>query len=527
LCSRTFQDITHPEDLASSWQYVEQILTGYQCDRSIQKRYICKDGRWQWVNITASLVKDSHGTPLYLITVIQDIQKYQQAISPEARHCVVRQHSLREIAQQIRQTDYRHLVKSVTLKIRQSLDLNEIFQTAVTELHQTLHADRVLLFQFLPDGSGKAIEEAILPGFPAMLGKIIIDEYCQEQLCRKYTEGYVHVCPDIERAELSPCHRQFLQQYQICANLILPIFRRSVTNPNSPYLNDNTAEEQNYLWGLLCVQQCSQPRYWTQDEIELLQQLGEQLNIALSQAELLASEIKQRQELARSNAELENFAYIASHDLQAPLQTISNYAKLLARRYRGQLDEKADKFINYIVDAAQRMRTQINDLLEYSRFGRQRSTFRDTDCNLVVEQAIANLRSELEQNEAVITCQDKLPTLIADSSQLVVLFQNLIGNSIKYRSRAQPVIKIAAIAKGNCWQFSVTDNSIGIEPKYQQRIFQIFQRLHTQEEYPGTGMGLAICQKIVEHHGGTIWVDSQLNCGATFYFTLLTRSCSQ
>jgi hypothetical protein len=422
------------------------------------------------------------------------------------------------IAQQIRQTDYRHLLKSVTLKIYQSLNLDEILRTTVTELGKILKADRVVLFQFLPDGSGKAIEEAVLAGFPAMLGKVIIDESCQEQLSRKYTEGYVHVCSDIERAELSPCHRQFLQQYQIRANLILPIFRRLVSNPN------NAAKDNNYLWGLLCVQQCSQPRHWSEEEIELLQQLGGQLNIALSQAELLASEIKQRQELARSNAELEQFAYIASHDLQAPLQTIANYAQLLERRYRGQLDEKADKFINYIVDGAQRMQTQINDLLEYSRFGRQRSTFRNTDCNLVVEQAIANLRSEIEQNEAVITCQDNLPTLIADSSQLVVLFQNLLGNSIKYRSRVQPVIKITAIARENSWQFFIADNGIGIEPKYQQRIFQIFQRLHTREEYPGNGMGLAICQKIVERHGGTIGVESQLNCGATFHFTLPARS---
>ncbi|MBE9166839.1 GHKL domain-containing protein [Pleurocapsales cyanobacterium LEGE 06147] len=142
------------------------------------------------------------------------------------------------------------------------------------------------------------------------------------------------------------------------------------------------------------------------------------------------------------------------------------------------------------------------------------------------QKAITNLRSEIEQNEAVITCQNNLPTLIADSSQLVVLLQNPIANSIKYRSQKRPVIKICAIAKENSWQFSVTDNSIGVEPKYQQRIFQIFQRLHTQEEYPGTGMGLAICQKIVERHGGIIWVESQLNCGATFHFTLFARSCS-
>lgn len=514
LCSRTFQDITHPDDLAASWQYLKRIWTESRCesawrDRSWQKRSICKDGRWQWVNITASLVKDSRGLPLYSIAVIDNIQECRQAIS-----------------QPILPTSYHHLVRSLTLKIRQSLDLKEIFQFLVAQLQQTLHADRVLLFQFLPDGSGKTIEEAVLPDFPVMLGKVISDEYCQEQLSLKYSEEYVHVCPDVERAELSPCHRQFLQQYRIRANLILPIFRRLVTDPHSTAIDGNTAQDKNCLWGLLCVQQCSQPRYWSEDEIELLQQLGGQLNMALSQAELLASEIKQRQELARSNAELEQFAYIASHDLQAPLHTIANYAQLLKRRYCGQLDEKADKFINYIVDGAQRMQTQINDLLEYSRYGRQKSTFRDTDCNLVVEQAIANLRSEIEQNEVIITCQDNLPTLIADSSQLIVLFQNLLGNSIKYRSLAQPIIKIRAIAKGNSWQFSVTDNGIGIEPKYQQRIFQIFQRLHAREEYPGNGMGLAICQKIVECHGGKIWVDSQLNCGATFYFTLPARSSS-
>jgi PAS domain S-box-containing protein len=521
LCSYTFQDLTHPQDLAISWQYIEQVLTssqGAHCGflpaesrneptRSWQQRYFCKNGQWKRVSITVSLIKDSQGSPLYVMAVIQEIQGCQPTI-----------------AQQILQTSYRQLVKAVTLKIRQSLDLNEIFQTIVTQLHQTLHVDRVLLFKFLPDGSGKTIEEAVSPQFPAMLGKVIIDLYCQKELSRKYTEGYIHICPDIERAELSVCHRQFLQQYQIRANLILPIFQPWVSNTNLISVNDNAIKEQNYLWGLLCVQQCSQPRYWSEDEIELLQQLGGQLNIALSQAKLLASEIKQRQELARSNAELEQFAYIASHDLQAPLQTISNYTQLLERRYRGQLDDKADKYINYIVDGAQRMRTQIDDLLEYSRFGRQRSTFRTTDCNLVVEQAIANLRAEIEQNEVIINYQNNLPTLIADSSQLIVLFQNLLGNSIKYRSVAQPVITIAVMLRENSWQFSVSDNGIGIEPKYQNKIFQIFQRLHTREEYPGTGMGLAICQKIVKRHGGNIWVDSQLNCGATFYFTLAAIS---
>jgi PAS domain S-box-containing protein len=416
------------------------------------------------------------------------------------------------IATQIRHTRYSHLLRSITLKIRQSLDLKTILHTTVTQLQTTLNADRVLLVQFLPDGTSQITEEAVVADFPAIKNQAEVESNFWQRLAELSAEGYFDFARDKNLEQLFPDYQKFSQQYSIHANLVLPIFRRQTVKQDRP--------KTNHLWGLFCVQQCSQPRQWTNDEIELLQQLVEQLNIALSQAELLDSEIKQRQELARSNAELEQFAYIASHDLQAPLQTISNYVQLIERRYREQLDSKADKYIHYIVDAVQRMHTQINDLLEYSRVGRQKSTLRATDCNLVLEQAIANLRAEIEKNQAKINCQVNLPTLIADFSQLVVLWQNLISNSIKYRSSVPPVINIEAQHQENYWQFSVSDNGIGIEPKYQQRIFQIFQRLHTQEEYPGTGIGLAICQKIAERHGGRIWVESQLDRGATFHFTL-------
>ena len=418
-----------------------------------------------------------------------------------------------------RQTRYRHLLRSITFKIRQSLDIQEILQTTVSELQKTFNADRVLLLQFLPDGSGKIIKESVQFGFPSILPKVMIEEYCQDILPDKYSEGYVYICEDTSNAELSSFHRAFLEKYQIKANLVLPI-SRYLPSQNSTSSVGKSSQTSNRLWGLLCVQQCSQSRRWTQDEIELLQHLVGQLNIALSQAELLESEITQRKELARSNAELEQFAYIASHDLQAPLQTVTNYVQLLQRRYQHRLDASGEKFIHYITDGVNRMRTQINDLLDYSRVGRQRSTFRTTDCNLVLEQAIANLRSEIEKHQAVVTYCSSLPTLIADSSQLVVLFQNLISNAIKYHSQAIPLIKINAERQEDSWQFSVSDNGIGIAPQYQQRIFQIFQRLHTQEEYPGTGIGLAICQKIVERHGGQIEVYSQLNKGSTFYFTI-------
>ena len=420
------------------------------------------------------------------------------------------------IAQQIRQTRYRNLLRSIALKIRQSLDIGEILQTTVTELQKTIRADRVILFQFLPDKSGKVIKESVSPNFSSMIDEVISDKYCYDIICEKYFEGYVYHWSDINYAALSLCHQEMLQKYQISANLVLPIFR----NPLDISGQNNSGQSHNYLWGLLGVQQCEQPREWTQDEIELLQHLIEQLNIALSQAELLGSEVKQRQELARSNSELERFAYVVSHDLQAPLQTISNYVQLLERRYREKLDEKADKYINYIVGGVKRMGTQIEDLLEYSRVGREQSTFRETDCNVILQQAISNLQSEIDANHATIVVPDNLPALIVDASQLTVLFQNLMGNSIKYRRQIPPHIEIKAQRQEKIWQFSLADNGIGLEAQYRKRIFQIFQRLHTQEEYPGTGIGLAICQKIVERHGGEIWVESQPGHGSVFYFTI-------
>lgn len=418
-----------------------------------------------------------------------------------------------------RQTRYRHLLRSITFKIRQSLDIQEILQTTVGELQKTFNVDRVLLFQFLPDGAGKVIKESVKVGFPSIAPEVILNEYGPDVLHDKYLEGYTHICEDTNNQELFSCHRTFLEKYQIKANLVLPIFRY-LPIKNNTTSTENSRQTSDNLWGLLFVQQCSQSRQWNQNEIELLQHLVGQLTIALSQSELLESEITQRKELARSNAELEQFAYIASHDLQAPLQTVTNYVQLLQRRYQDQLDANGRKFIHHITDGIYRMRTQINDLLEYSRVGKERNTFRGTDYNLVVEQAISNLRSEIEKHQAVVTYCANLPTLVADSSQLVVLFQNLISNALKYHSQAIPYIKINACRQGNNWRFSVSDNGIGIDLQYKKRIFQIFQRLHTQEEYPGTGIGLAICQKIVERHGGYIEVDSQLKQGSTFYFTI-------
>jgi light-regulated signal transduction histidine kinase (bacteriophytochrome) len=232
------------------------------------------------------------------------------------------------------------------------------------------------------------------------------------------------------------------------------------------------------------------------------------------------------EELARSNRDLEQFAYVASHDLQEPLRMVTNYVQLLAKRYKGKLDPDADDFINFAVDGAIRMWKLINDLLTYSRVGTQAKGLKPTDCENVLKHSLDNLKIAIEENEAVIT-HDPLPTVMGDHLQLGQLFQNLIGNAIKFRGEEPPRIHISASRNGSGWTFSVRDNGIGIAPEYVERIFVIFQRLHNREEYPGTGIGLAICKKIVERHGGDIWVESEVGKGTTFYFTLQVSKVEQ
>jgi PAS domain S-box-containing protein len=243
----------------------------------------------------------------------------------------------------------------------------------------------------------------------------------------------------------------------------------------------------------------------------------------VTERKAMENEIKQAMEkLQQSNSELEQFAYVASHDLQEPLRMVASYVQLLERRYKGKLDTDADEFIGYAVDGANRMRGLIDDLLTYSRVSRLGKPFAPVDVESTLDIALLNLQASIADNGAVVT-HDKLPTVVADGGQLVQLFQNLIGNAIKFHGKEPPRVHVSARVEQTEYLFSIKDNGIGIAPEYFDRLFKIFQRLHTREEYSGSGIGLAICKRIVERHGGRIWIESEVGKGSTMYFTLSKR----
>jgi signal transduction histidine kinase len=247
---------------------------------------------------------------------------------------------------------------------------------------------------------------------------------------------------------------------------------------------------------------------------------NEQLQLQVSERQHAEKELAERsQELIRSNTELEQLAYVASHDLQEPLRMVASYLQLLEKKYQGQLDADAHEYIEFAVDGAKRMQSLINDLLTYSRVGAAASVLRPTECTAVVDTVLRSLRVAISESGAQVD-HGQLPVVMGDEEQLVQLFQNLIANAIKFRSRPGPRIVVSAEAENGCWRFAVQDDGIGIAKEYFERIFVMFQRLHSRSAYPGTGIGLAICRKIVERHGGRIWVESEPGQGTVFKFTL-------
>ena len=252
-----------------------------------------------------------------------------------------------------------------------------------------------------------------------------------------------------------------------------------------------------------------------------VESVNEELRRENRERQLTAQALTDRSiDLSRSNADLEQFAYVASHDLQEPLRMVSSYVQLLERRYKGQLDEKADKYIDYAVEGARRMQALIGGLLEYSRAGLDDTQRREVPLDEAVDLAVANLRTTLADVGLVID-RSPLPRVLGDSAQLAQVFQNLVSNAVKFRNVTTAVrVAISSELRGGEHVISVADNGIGIDPQYHERIFVIFQRLHTRKDYPGTGIGLSICKKVVERHGGRIWAESSVGGGTTFHIAL-------
>jgi signal transduction histidine kinase len=240
---------------------------------------------------------------------------------------------------------------------------------------------------------------------------------------------------------------------------------------------------------------------------------------ALRESKLREENRRSQEDLARSNRDLEQFAYVASHDLQEPLRMVAAYTQLLSERYKGRLDENADKYIHYAVDGATRMQTLVKDLLAFSKVGRQGGECQLTECSALVDRAVKNLQAAIQESGARIEYAD-LPVIVADASLLTQVFQNLIGNAIKFRGTEPIVVRITAEKTKQETVFSIADNGIGIAAEHSELIFAIFKRLHTREEYPGSGIGLSICKKVIEQHGGRIWVESAAGHGCTFRFSL-------
>lgn len=413
-----------------------------------------------------------------------------------------------------RQNLRSQLFSDITLKVRQSLQIDEILQNTVKEVQKLLQADRVLIFRLRANGYGQIITEAVVPGWPSVLGQGINDDCFGAEYLKRYSKGRIYTIADIAKSEVQACLIEFMQEFGVKAKLVMPILLK---------------EE---LWGLLIAHQCSSPRQWSSFEVDLLQQLADQIGIALAQAQLLAEETRQRQELIRSNDELQQFASIASHDLQEPLRKIQAFGNRLKATCGGALNEQGLDYLERMQNAAQRMQALIDDLLILSRITTQAQPFVDVALAQITQEVLSDLEERLQETNGRVEVAELL-TIEADPVQMRQLLQNLLSNALKFhRQQEPPVVKIYSQLFDQKWQpveesaiathcqIVVADNGIGFDEKYLDRIFNVFQRLHSRSEYEGTGMGLAICRKIAERHGGSITAKSTPGQGSTFIVTL-------
>lgn len=432
---------------------------------------------------TTELIKSRFDVPVVYLTAYSDENTFERAKLTEPYGFIVKPAGVYELKCNIENAFYKYKLEK---KLKKQADLLNLTHDAI--IVHDMH-DKITFWNrgaeerygwYEEEVLGRVTHDLLKTEFPDSL-----EETCEQFLCKGYWEGeLIHTKRDGEKIIVSS--RWALQKDEND----IPIGFMEI--------NSDITERKNAEKSLMEAH----------NELELkVHERTAKLNILVD-------------ELKRSNEELKQFAYVTSHDLQEPLRTIASFTQLLKRRYENKLDEDADEFIDFIVSGADRMQTMIKALLDYSRVNTMGKEFEPYNFEEILDQTLRSLKIAIDESNAVII-RDPLPTMKVDDKQMIQLFQNLISNAIKFRKLDERMkIYISCEKVSNNYLFSVSDNGIGMELQFKDRIFEVFQRLHTRDEYSGTGIGLAICKKIVERHGGQIWVESSFGKGSTFYFTI-------
>jgi PAS domain S-box-containing protein len=489
LFGMALSNVTHPDDYGQGAGFRSQLTQGTARSATGEKRFLRKDGEIIWARRTMSIVRDDADKPQYVISIVEDITERKQV---EQRQAI-------EHAITLSLADARSIAKA----------LPRVIQIMCDSLGYAYGARWVFDSK---EGVLRSIESWCAAD-PA------VEEFRRTSTSRVETHGKPGGLNRKVWATIAPAWIADVAQEATLARREAALQAGLHSAFGFPILVGGEFYGVMEFFG-------REVRPRDERVLEIARTVSNQIGqfIGRKQAEAALRKahddlMHKAEELARSNDELQQFAYVASHDLQEPLRMISSYTQLIDRRYGDRLDSDAKEFMEFIVDGATRMKQLIEDLLAYSRIGTRGKEFQPTDCDAALRKALTNLRAAIEQSGAVIT-SDPLPTVDADDTQLAQLLQNLIGNAIKFRGADAPSIHVSVEEQDKAWRFGVKDNGIGIDPQYFERIFMMFQRLHSKADYPGTGIGLAICKKVIDRHGGRIWVESQAGRGSTFYFTL-------
>jgi PAS domain S-box-containing protein len=478
-----WEPVIHPDDLqncVNRWTEAVRTGTNYEVEYRFKR---ASDGLYRWYLGRAHPVRDQQGEIIKWIGTCTGIEDQEQAAE-----LLLRSH--------------RGLEQHVVARTSELNSANEELRKEIDERRRT-EAELIAVSQELA--------ATIKASDPIM-------EYSLDVICPIDEEGkFIQLSPACEKMWGYKPQELIGRRYM---ELVHPEdWEKTIQIAQSIMAGDPVRDFENrYTRKDASVVSVMWSAHWSQTEKIMF-------CVARDVTERKQAEQRQQQilkELSRSNAELEQFAYIASHDLQEPLRAISGCVQVLQRRYGEQLDSRAHELINHAVDGSARLQTLIHDLLAFSRVGTRGKVFEPTDCNQIMADVIRALRTSIDESHATVTYDD-LPTVVADSVQLSQVFQNLVGNAIKYRDERTLQVHISAQRQDAEWVFSVRDNGIGIEEQYFERVFTMFQRLHTRTEYSGTGIGLAITRKIVERHRGRIWSESVPEQGSTFFFTLAAK----